>query len=191
MISTRGDNQIDIVIMAGGKGSRLGGLPKPLLEICGEKIINRVVRVARELRPRRIFICTRSEYAAYIEDLVTENTEILVCPGRDYVEDLNYVFTKTIFPVLVLPSDTPFITSNLLRRFLEKALEMSIPIINLIRCSEDKCVETGVSLFHEPRGEWFNVIFPDTPELRDIDVPEDLEWAEGLCEYTEEIEKRE
>ncbi|MGC9149334.1 MAG: NTP transferase domain-containing protein [Sulfolobales archaeon] len=35
---------IDIVIMAGGKGSRLGGLEKPLLKICGERIIDHVIR---------------------------------------------------------------------------------------------------------------------------------------------------
>jgi adenosylcobinamide-phosphate guanylyltransferase len=38
-----------VLIMAGGKGSRLGGVKKPFLRICGRRLIDVVVEVAKDI----------------------------------------------------------------------------------------------------------------------------------------------
>jgi len=181
---------IDIVIMAGGKGSRLGGLEKPLLKICGERIIDHVIREVKKIRHRRIIICTRKELFNELLSLASRCVEVIECPGKDYVEDLNYVFTKINFPALILPSDMPFITSRVIEKFLREAFSTRSDVITLMRCDKTRCVETGISLFNKSGGEWSNIFFNDIPELRDIDTPEDLLWAERQCVSMGELEKQ-
>ncbi len=177
--------------MAGGRGSRLGGVDKPLLKICGERIIDHAVKEAKKISHRKIIICTKKEYMDELVLLREYDVEILECLGRDYVEDLNIALSKIEFPALILPADTPFITSEIINRFIEEAGKNRSDIITLMRCRENICVETGVSLFNKSSGGWRNIYFIDSIELLDIDTREDLLRAEKQCEYMEELEKRE
>lgn len=40
-----------VIILAGGKSKRWGGVVKYLLPVCGEPVLNRTVRLVREIRP--------------------------------------------------------------------------------------------------------------------------------------------
>lgn len=182
--------RIDIVIMAGGRGSRLGDPGKPLIKVCGKRMIDHVIEVARRVNHGKIVVCTRSDLIQYLPHVSSPDLEVLNCPGEDYVGDLNRAFNRVNFPLLVLPADMPFITSEILALFVERALEEEKPVANLVRCGSGERVETGISLFQKPSGDWVDICFPDAVELRDIDYLEDLLWAEGLCASMGEIGRR-
>lgn len=181
---------LDVVIMAGGKGTRLGGVKKQFLKVCGRRLIDVALEVAKEINSRRILICLSREDSILIGNVENPKVEVVLCPGQGYVEDLNYILRFSQFPVLVLPADMPFLTSDILKRFLEVAQEELADVVTLMICRNNECRESGISLFRSFGGSWVNVYFEECPELKDIDTIEDMIWAENICGSTEEIEKQ-
>ncbi|MEM0026696.1 MAG: NTP transferase domain-containing protein [Ignisphaera sp.] len=181
---------MDIVIMAGGRGSRLGGIKKYFLEICNRKLIDVSLDVALNLGVNgRVIVCTRSEDVPLLKSL--KKVDVVACPGADYVTDLAYILGKASFPVLVLPADMPFLTVDVVKSFLVKASNSRADVVTLAVCKDSVCRESGISLFRRSEGSWENIYFEESKELRDIDTVEDLLWAESQCGSTEETEELE
>lgn len=176
--------------MAGGMGLRLGGVKKFFLKVCGRRLIDVVISVAKNIENRnKIYVCMRSEDVDSIE--CGEDVEVVVCPGLGYVEDLSFMLQKIRLPVLVLPADMPFLSTEIVEKFLVEAFKYNVDVVTLVVCRNNVCRESGISLFKNYGGEWINVFFDDIYELRDVDTYEDLVWAEKLCESMGEIEKQE
>lgn len=180
---------LDVVIMAGGKGLRLGGVKKQFLRICGKRLIDVALEVAREINSERILICLTKEDLVFIGEVKDSKVEVVLCPGQGYVEDLNYILRLSRFPVLVLPADMPLLTSDVLREFLDVAQGELADVITLMVCRDNECRESGISLFKGLGGSWVNVYFKERPELKDIDTMEDIMWVKSICDSTEEIER--
>ncbi|MEM4788437.1 MAG: NTP transferase domain-containing protein [Ignisphaera sp.] len=180
----------DVVIMAGGKGLRLGGIKKQFLRICGTRLIDVALEAAREINSRRILICLSREDSTLMGDVEDPRVEVVLCPGQGYVEDLNYILRLSRFPVLVLPADMPFLTSDVLNKFLDVAQGELADVVTLMICKNNECRESGISLFRSFGGSWVNVYFEERPELRDVDTMEDMAWVESICGSMEEIEKQ-
>ncbi len=112
------------IIMAGGKGERMGKVEKALLKINGETMIE---RVANTLDNLDIFVA------------VTKNTPktkllakqlglgVILTPGKGYHEDTRYLSTqfKEFLSVCV---DLPFLSRNLIKKVLTKYKEIKKPI---------------------------------------------------------------
>ncbi len=185
---------MNVVIMAGGKGSRLGGMKKPLLEVCGVKLIDRALTVAKTINGvDKIFVCVGKDDLNAFKDYGDEKTAVVLCPGQGYVEDLIFILKRVSFPVLVLPADIPFLSNRVVMEFLNKALECKTDVATLNLCKGSECGEVGISLFRGLGGSWCNIYFDYTKEkeLRDIDTYEDLQWAMGLCESMEDLKRLE
>lgn len=181
MIGIRGF-KLNVVIMAGGRATRLKGVKKPLLNLCGRRLIDVVIGIAKELvSDGKVYICVSDYTKEITNESFGEGVEVVLCPGRGYVEDLNYILSRVKLPVLVLPSDLPFITLDIIRKFVELANRECVDVITLTVCSSSKCREVGISLFNNLSGTWVNIEFPDILELRDIDTEEDLKMVEDLC----------
>lgn len=182
---------IDVVIMAGGRGSRLGGVKKQFMRVCGRKLVEVALEAARTIGGRKIYLCVTEEDLALLRDVAGPPIEVVACPGAGYVEDLNCALSHAEYPVLVLPADIPFLTAEAVGAFLEAAQRIPADVVTLMVCREGSCSETGISFFRSRSGRWANVYFEDSVELRDIDTPDDLSWAERLCGSTEGIKKQE
>ncbi|MEL9939622.1 MAG: NTP transferase domain-containing protein [Ignisphaera sp.] len=181
---------MDVIIMAGGKGSRLGGVKKYFLEICNRKLIEVSLEVALSLGiDGRIVVCARSEDVPLIKSL--KKVDVVECPGIDYVTDLAYILEKARFPVLVLPADIPFLTVDAVKSFLDKVTNSKADVVTLAICKDGVCRESGISLFRRSKGTWENIYFEESKELRDIDTVEDLLWAKSQCGSMEGTEKLE
>ncbi len=166
--------------MAGGLGSRLSGLVKPLVRVCGEAIIERVIKTASMIG--RVYVA----YTRFTRNIIPIasrfNVEFIETSGKGFVYDLNEVFMKTGFPVLTLPADTPFITYESIRVFLEKACRVEKDVVTLEVCLPNKqCRATGIGFFRRPSGSWSSVRVPFSIEYLDIDSPRDLTLAYSLC----------
>ncbi len=180
---------MNIVIMAGGQGSRLGGVEKPLLDVCGSRIIERIIEVAYRLSPR-IHVAVSPNTPRTREWCIRNNVRIIDTPGRGYSYDIGFILDTIDTPVLFLPADTPFLTMSSLRYFVEKALSIDTSIITLLvskQCfpgqnPDENPSPIGISLFKKKRGYWANIIMCRFPDLLDIDTLDDLELARRLCE---------
>lgn len=179
---------IDVVVMAGGKGSRLGGIRKQFLTVCGRRLIDIALEIGKHIG-RRVYVCVSKDDVVLLENVAKDNIEVVVCSGLGYVEDLSYILKLVRLPVLVLPADMPFLTLNTVERFLDVAQKEQTDVVTLMVCKGSTCEETGISFFRSVGGKWVNVYFDYSPELRDIDTFDDLKWAEELCGSTEAIER--
>lgn len=174
--------------MAGGKGSRLGGLRKYLLEVCGRRMIEAAIKVAiRVSNGGKVYVCTRWDDVDKISNYLTKDVEVVKCDGLGYVEDLNMVLQMVRFPVLVLPADIPYLTPKVITEFLNIALKENADVVTLMVCKDNICRETGISLFRNVGGSWVNVYFNDRLDLMDVDTSEDLKLVRELCGSMEGI----
>ncbi|GAB6148604.1 NTP transferase domain-containing protein [Stetteria hydrogenophila] len=171
--------RVDCIVMAGGRASRLGGAVKPLIEVCGEPMVFRVLRAAGVVC-RRIILA----YSPHTRDLAPlcsstafPGVECLEGSGEGYVSDLRDALALAGTPVLVLPADMPHLTWEVLEDFLVKAMAAPGDVVNLVTSRGP----TGVALFKRRGGAWWDVEYPPSPALIDVDTPRDLEEAEEAC----------
>lgn len=170
--------RIDCIIMAGGRGERLGGAQKPLIEVCGKPLILRVYEALRRLCRRTLVVYSR--HTQGVGDLCRGpmiEAECIRGTGSGYVTDLSMVLHLVSMPVLVAPADMPYLDPDLLEDFIYKALLIGADVVNL---ASDRG-PTGVSLFKRPSGSWASVTYASRHSLLDIDTPEDLREAEEYC----------
>ncbi len=172
--------------MAGGKGSRIGYPEKGLLKICGETIIERIIKVVSYFS-KRIFVCVSKNtprLRSYLELL--GNVELIEGSGNDYVFDLTEAL-KLIdeYPILVSPSDMPFLSYRTVKLLINESKRDPAAIINLwISKSCEKYRKrgpTGLSLFNALGTPWRNLEACIYPDLLDIDTFEDVEEARKVC----------
>lgn len=171
--------RVDCIIMAGGKGSRLGGVAKPLLKVCGKPMILSVLEAAERVCRRILLVYSR--YTRGLEVIcrssVAAGLECMEGSGEGYVADLKRALEIVKPPVLVLPADMPFLTWEYLEDFLVKAMLAPRAVVNLVTGRGP----TGVSLFKDYGGPWWDLELPSVPAFIDVDTPEDLEEAERNC----------
>lgn len=179
---------MNIVIMAGGRAKRLGGIEKPLLSICNKPIIKHILDEAVKIS-NNIYVAVSQHTPLTRKWCLENNVNIIMTPGKGYPLDIEVVLRKVEKPTLILPADTPFITIEVLQEFLREALRLDKSIITLIasrRCFPQKLAshETspiGISLFKRNGTDWANISMCRFPELLDIDTLIDLEYARRLC----------
>ncbi|MET1101970.1 MAG: NTP transferase domain-containing protein [Pyrodictiaceae archaeon] len=179
---------MNIVIMAGGRAKRLGGIEKPLLRVCSKPMIKHILDEAAKMS-NNIYVAV-SPYTPLTRRWCLENNiSIIMTSGRGYPLDIKVVLKKVEKPLLILPADVPFITVNVLKEFLSKALRLDKSIVTLIasrKCfprelSKPEASPIGISLFKRDGTDWADTSMCKFPELLDIDTLTDLEYARRLC----------
>ncbi len=106
------------VVLAGGKGRRLG-FPKELLEIGGEKVIDRVLRVMRELFEEVLLVTDRRERFAELSGVCVVEDLLPGCgPLGGIYSALKLTGREKVF---VVACDMPFLQSGLIEKLLEIA----------------------------------------------------------------------
>ena len=168
---------IECIVMAGGRGTRLGAPEKPMVEVCGEPMIVRVLRQLASVCGRIIVVYSR--FTPSVGELCRSPPVPVECVRGwgSYVEDLKAALSLASPPVLVAPADMPFLNAYRLEDFMAKALLDPNPIVNLSARGRGP---TGLSLFKEAWGSWSTVEDGGCWTL-DVDTPEDLEKARSLC----------
>jgi adenosylcobinamide-phosphate guanylyltransferase len=127
--------------MCGGRGTRLGGgengtdaalTEKPLVEVRGTAMVDRVLAALLESRAETIYPVvsphtpeTRSHLTTfsdgYADRADTIAVEILDAPGEGYVTDLGYAIDRISPPVLTVACDLALLSSILIDRALDRA----------------------------------------------------------------------
>jgi len=128
-----------VPIMAGGRGTRMGGhVEKPLVEVRGVPMLDRVVEALRgaEAVRRVIVVASRHTPSTYARALRL-GVEAFMGRGAGYVEDLHMAvrWAGLKGPILVAPCDLPLIDSEVvdlvaqcyLRRSRSPAMSVAVP----------------------------------------------------------------
>jgi len=165
------------LIMAGGRGSRLGGVCKPMVRVCGVPMILRVLAAIRGL-VSAVVIALSHWTRECLKDLCLD--PIIDCvetSGADYVEDLKLVVSSLRKPVLVLPADLPHLGRDHVDLLLSEAQRRDgVCVLTL----EGPRGPVGASLFQCEGGSWVSLRIDD-PRLVSVNTVKDLELAEALC----------
>ena len=135
-----GDDQVKIcsIIMAGGKGSRMGlNVEKPLIKIKGKFMILYVIDALRESQSiSRIIVAVTKKVPETSKIIKQMGIEVLETPGLGFIEDLKYAIrTLRLHHVLVICADIPLITADIIDFIVDRywrsgkpALAVYIPI---------------------------------------------------------------
>ncbi|WP_122302546.1 molybdenum cofactor guanylyltransferase MobA [Pseudomonas amygdali] len=111
-----------ILLLAGGRGQRMGGRDKGLIEWQGKVLIEHLHRRTRPLTDDLIISCNRNieRYAHYADQLVQDDDADFNGPLAGIRAALPLARHKWL---LVLPCDVPLVDEPLLQALREKAVE--------------------------------------------------------------------
>lgn len=109
-----------ILLLAGGRGQRMGGQDKGLIEWQGEPLIAHLQRKVRSLTDDLIISCNRNRerYAPFADQLVTDDEQDFPGPLAGILAGLKAARHGHL---LVLPCDVPRIDAPLLQAMRETA----------------------------------------------------------------------
>ena len=154
--------KVPALIMAGGKGKRMG-LPveKPLLPFLGKPLIDWVVAAVKSAEKVSEFYVVTSENTPETENRCkSKGWRFLRTDAKGYHDDLKQAVRDSCLtgPVLTLPSDVPAITG----KFLDKVVSafevcgkdffaVFVPI------EKRKELELSISSTDEYKGDWYAV----------------------------------
>ncbi|MCL4340480.1 MAG: NTP transferase domain-containing protein [Candidatus Thermoplasmatota archaeon] len=119
------------LLMAGGKGKRMGNPLKFLLEIDGRSILECLTEIIHRMFDT-VYITVTPANQERIR-AVCKDCNILVTSGEDYAFDLNMALGNILhYPVLVLGSDTVIIDMETFIPDLKRGYSEGTDLVNLI-----------------------------------------------------------
>lgn len=182
------------IVLCGGRGARLGGHDKPLIDIGNERMIDSVCgRLANQVNSL-IISCSRNValYESLGHEVVVDNED-----ERGPLAGLYVAFQRvTTEWALTVPGDTPFIPLNLVERLEAQALRHGVAVPYSDGERQNLCLLIDVenrrklAAYHEDGGSavkyWLDDLDCGTTDLTDLDdeflnvnTPDDLSIAES------------
>jgi adenosylcobinamide-phosphate guanylyltransferase len=154
--------RIPALIMAGGKGTRIGlTIEKPLLTFLGKPLIDWVVEAVKSAEKVSEFYVVTSKNALETERKCLRNRlKVIRTDGKSYHDDLKQAIleAKLRGPVLTMPADLPAVTGKFLDKVItayekcgKDALAVFVPI------TTRESLELSVSSIDEHKGVWYAV----------------------------------
>jgi adenosylcobinamide-phosphate guanylyltransferase len=113
---------MDALVMAGGKGRRMGGEEKPMVLLAEKPLLSYVLKALLGSRSvGRIYVAVSPgvpRTIAYVKEYPDERVSLVLTPGSGYVEDMAYAVSVLGLydPFLVVSADLPLITSDIIDR---------------------------------------------------------------------------
>jgi len=120
---------ISIAILAGGEGQRLGGIFKPLLNICNEPMIKRIIKNIEGIEYEILISVRNSEQINLLKNVIEYDVRYIVDRGTYMNGILRALYSiaqeANCNTIAILPCDTPFIRKE--------------TIVNLLKSHRDEC----------------------------------------------------
>ena len=115
---------IAAIILAAGKGSRIGGDNKLLYEIDDETIVTKVVKAALASKASPVIVVTGFEQEFIADELKDKDVKLVY--NSDYASGINTSIrtgleslNNAVRGAIIIPADMPFITSDHLNRLID------------------------------------------------------------------------
>lgn len=129
---------VTALVMAGGKGTRMGiAEEKPLLKVGGKPVIEYVLEALKSAKKVDSIVVAASCFTPKTVKLMAQfPVRVVLTPGKDYVSDMGYaVNTLGLDTVLAVAADLPLITGKVLDAIVERyegcgkpALTVAVPL---------------------------------------------------------------
>ena len=126
---------VTALIMAGGKGSRLNlREEKPLIKLNGKPIIDYVLNSLKKAKHVDNIIVSVSDYTPQTNQILSRlKINTIKTPGKEFVYDMAYAIKKlSLKTVLVIGSDIPLITSELIDLIIERYKESNKSALKVV-----------------------------------------------------------
>ena len=205
--------KVPALIMAGGKGKRMG-LPveKPLLPFLGKPLVDWVAEaVASAVKVSEFYVVTSVNTPETEKQCLSKGWKVLRTDAKGYHDDLKQAVLEAglLGPVLTIPADLPAVTAQFLDKVISEFevcgkdfLAVFVPI------KTREGLGLSVSSTDEYKGEWYAVsgvnivngakiqgqgkietsaiITEETEVLLNINTLKDLEIAEKIMKKAKE-----
>lgn len=179
--------KIDALVMAGGKGTRLGGtVEKPMVEILGIPIIRYVLDALPISTSVDRIYCATSPGTPETEEYLKEmDCTIIECPGDGYVKDLQFCIKELgLEKVLVVSADLPLLGPGDIDWVVEEYEKRGGAHMAVYCPQKDGGpIPAGVNIvdsrhLDEPKDE---ILVSDKVQFAlNVNTPEDLEKAKSI-----------
>jgi adenosylcobinamide-phosphate guanylyltransferase len=198
---------INALIMAGGRGSRMG-LPteKPMLQFFGKPLLDWVIdAVLSAKKIQQFYVITSANTPKTEEHCRSMGWKLLRTDAKGYHDDLKQAVERLgwLGPVLTMPSDVPAITGTVLDQVVSEFevcgkdfLAVFVPIekrqaLGLSISSTDEYkgvwyavsgvnVINGAKVLSQGKIETAAIITEETQVVLNVNTTKDFEIAEGL-----------
>ena len=125
---------ITALVMAGGKGTRMG-LPveKPLIKVCGKPTIEYVITALSNAQKIDSIVVATTNCTPKTAHLMRQfPVQVVETPGRDYVSDMGYAAQNLKLGVfLAIAADLPLVTPKALDAIVERYLHCGKPALTV------------------------------------------------------------
>ena len=194
---------IPALVLCGGRGTRLGDDvgEKPLLSVCDEPMLDRVVRALRASSVSTVHAVPSPQTPKTRVRASELGLSVVDTPGEGYVSDLQHALSVVDPPVVTVVSDLPHLAAEHVDDALTEAREVGgAPLASLTVCvpvSLKRTVGASVDTQFERGGTalaptGLNVVGDDSTEnvsivaderlAVNVNRPSDREVAESLCD---------
>ena len=129
---------VTVVVMAGGKGTRMVlSEEKPIQQVAGKPIIEHVIESLQAAKKVDSIVVAVTDNVPKTASFVSKfPVKVVKTPGKEYIFDMQYVVKKLrLEKVLIIAADLPLITSEIIDSIVEDyehcgkpALAVVVPI---------------------------------------------------------------
>jgi len=187
------------LVMAGGKGKRLGLGEKALVKVGGKRMIELVLSSLRSSEEvDDIYVAVSQGSKGTLDWCRKRGAKVVITSGKGYVHDLDEALSRVKLPCLVLPVDLPLIRPRTIRCFVKRARRTKADIVTLavpaeeyltygserslepIREGELLIQPTGIGYFRSRSGEWEVFVEGMRPEFVNVNTLEELIFANAV-----------
>jgi adenosylcobinamide-phosphate guanylyltransferase len=180
---------MDAVVMAGGRGSRIGGGEKPMALLNGNPLLDYVLKALLTSHSvGRAYVAVSPNVpltADHVRGYSDERVAVVMTPGLGYVEDTAYAARALgIYePFLVVSADLPLITSNVIDRVFSEYAKCGKEALSVRAEAGGATMPAGITVVHgaymDGAQEEYTLVLSD-PMLVNVNYQKDLTVCEQL-----------
>ncbi|MCL7416319.1 MAG: NTP transferase domain-containing protein [Halalkalicoccus sp.] len=135
--------------MCGGRGTRLGMGEKPLVEVGGEPMVDRVLAAISPVA--NTVHAAPSPHTPETRAHLDGRVPIVETPGEGYVSDLSVALSRVQRPVLTVTADLPLVRTTDVRAALEGYENGSLTVCVPVERKRELGVSVGTRSEHDGR----------------------------------------
>jgi adenosylcobinamide-phosphate guanylyltransferase len=179
---------MDAVVMAGGKGERMGG-EKPMVLLDGKPLLAYVVEaLLGSSRIGRVYVAVSPKVpltAEYIRSFPDRRVAPVATPGSGYVDDTAYAARALGLsePFVVVSADLPLITPDVVDRVINEYIKCGKEALSVWVEEDGKATPAGINVVHgahiDRAQEEYSLLL-DSESLVNANYRKDLTYCEQL-----------
>jgi adenosylcobinamide-phosphate guanylyltransferase len=177
---------MDAVVMAGGKGSRMGGVEKPLALLDGKPLLGYVLKALLGSRLiGRVYVAVSPNVprtSDYARKYSGDRVATVMTPGQGYVEDTAYAVKALGLsePLLVISADLPLITPVIIDLVVSEYVKCGKEALSVRSGDGEAAGINVVHGAHMDRAQEEYTLALDDPALANANYRKDLTACEQL-----------